>query len=116
MIFVGMEHNFDKRDPSIADPLLTPYDFSSMMHYGERAFGIDNKITIRTIDPSKQNLIGQRNGFSDLDIKELQIMYGDICKGSDDLIDIFCILRFRMMSRVRHNRALWMEATHVLFE
>ena len=32
----------------------------SIMHYGARDFGINGQITIRTLDPTKQNVIGKQ--------------------------------------------------------
>merc|ERR1711964_702034 len=57
--------------------LGTPYDFRSMMHYGATAFG-RGRMTIQTVDPQKQGQIGQRGGFSDIDIKQINLMY---CSG-----------------------------------
>merc|ERR1719427_614777 len=59
----------------MVDSLGTPYDYSSMMHYGSTAFGIGGRMTIQTKDPSKQNLIGNRKGFSQIDIQQLKLMY-----------------------------------------
>ena len=58
-----------------------PYDFGSVMYYDDQAFGIADSngvkaITIETLDPSKQNLIGQEEGLSELDIKLVKEMYG----------------------------------------
>lgn len=73
-----MKFNFNKFTTSTIDSLGTPYDFQSMMHYGATAFGRGRQ-TIQTIDPSKQRLIGQRNGFSQIDIKQLGLMYDKVC-------------------------------------
>ena len=46
------------------------------MHYSKSAFAISSgSITIRTLDATKQNVIGQRNGMSATDIKELHDVY-----------------------------------------
>jgi len=73
-----MRYNFNKFTTSTIDSLGTPYDFQSMMHYGSTAFG-RGRMTIQTIDPSKQRLIGQRNGFSQIDIQQLGLMYNKVC-------------------------------------
>ena len=51
-----------------------PYDFLSVMHYGRTAFG-SGRITIQTIDPKNQYKIGQRGGFSDMDILQMNLLY-----------------------------------------
>jgi len=75
----SMQYNFKKSPSKRIDSLNTPYDYQSMMHYGSKAFG-GGRMTIQTIDPSKQRLIGQRKGFSRIDIIQLNRMYK--CKGS----------------------------------
>lgn len=74
-IMRGMGFNFNKMTTRDIDSLGTPYDFGSMMHYGSTAFGIGNRMTIQTVDPRNQRLIGNRNGFSPIDIKQLKLMY-----------------------------------------
>ncbi|WP_411025243.1 M12 family metallopeptidase, partial [Salmonella sp. s54836] len=44
------------------------------MHYGQTAFG-GGRMTIQAIDPNNQRLIGQRSGFSEIDIKQINLMY-----------------------------------------
>ena len=77
ILILGVRSNFDKY-PSLIDSLGTPYDYFSMMHYGENAFG-GNQRTMKTKDPSKQKVIGTANGFSAMDIKQINLMYN--CKG-----------------------------------
>lgn len=65
--------------------LKTTYDYRSMMHYDQTAFGCDDnwrncKMTIRTKDPGMQTVIGRSNGFSQGDIKQINLMYN--CKGT----------------------------------
>uniref|UniRef100_A0A4W6F5Y5 Metalloendopeptidase n=1 Tax=Lates calcarifer TaxID=8187 RepID=A0A4W6F5Y5_LATCA len=68
---VYFAYNFDKKD---TDNLNTPYDYSSVMHYGKTAFGINGLETITPIpDPSAP--IGQRNGLSDIDILRINRLY-----------------------------------------
>lgn len=69
-----MRYNFNKHSIHTIDSLGTPYDFGSMMHYGSTVFG-NGYQTIKTIDPDKQRLIGQRVGFSKIDIEQIKRMY-----------------------------------------
>ena len=48
------------------------------MHYGKTAFG-SGRLTIKTKNPSMQNVIGNRSGFSQTDIRQINLMY---CNGS----------------------------------
>ena len=69
-----MEHNFRKQSASNIDSMNVPYDYESVMHYGKTAFGY-GKITIQTKDASKQNVIGNRRGFSNYDIQQMNLLY-----------------------------------------
>ena len=69
-----MQFNFNKHSTRTIDSLGTPYDFRSMMHYGSTAFG-GGRRTIEAIDSKNQRLIGQRGGFSEIDIKQINLMY-----------------------------------------
>ncbi|XP_065648147.1 low choriolytic enzyme isoform X2 [Hydra vulgaris] len=69
-----MRFNFDKFDRNRINSLGFPYDYESMMHYDQTAFG-SGRVTIRTKDPSKQNLIGNRQGFSEIDKQQINAMY-----------------------------------------
>nr|BAE97358.1 hatching enzyme [Plecoglossus altivelis altivelis] len=66
--------NFDKQDTNNLD---TPYDYSSVMHYGRRAFaqGKDSIIPI----PDASVPIGQRQGMSRIDIQRINKLYE--CRG-----------------------------------
>ncbi|XP_065648141.1 zinc metalloproteinase nas-4 isoform X2 [Hydra vulgaris] len=70
-------YNFDKY-PSLVDSLGTPYDYYSIMHYGENAFGGGQR-TMTTKDPTMQKVIGTAKGFSAIDIKQINLMYS--CPG-----------------------------------
>ncbi|CAH1790161.1 unnamed protein product [Owenia fusiformis] len=72
----GMEHNFQKMSSSQAKNILS-YDYGSIMHYGPTAFTKNGQ---RTIVPRQSGVtIGQRRGFSNLDIQKINILYN--CKG-----------------------------------
>ena len=77
-----MDYNFKKQSASNIDSMNVPYDYESVMHYGKTAFG-SGKITIETKDKSKQDVIGNRRGFSQLDIKQMHLLYK--CSGSNRL-------------------------------
>ena len=56
------------------DHLGTPYDYGSVLHYGNNAFAKDrSKPTI--ITPHGEE-IGQREKLSDMDAERVQIFYG----------------------------------------
>ncbi|XP_047127982.1 low choriolytic enzyme [Hydra vulgaris] len=74
----NMRYNFDKFDRNTINSLGFPYDYHSMMHYDETAFG-NGRVTITTKDPSKQKIIGRAQGFSTMDIQQINAMYN--CKG-----------------------------------
>lgn len=56
-----------------------PYDYGSIMHYSAYAFAIDR--SKKTIEPLQSGVtIGQRSHLSDIDIKEIQLLYECIPK------------------------------------
>ncbi|KAL2077089.1 hypothetical protein ACEWY4_026593 [Coilia grayii] len=66
-------HNFQKQ---ITNNLDTPYDYSSVMHYGRYAFTTQyGKETITPIPDSRVE-IGQRMGLSRTDIQRINKLYG----------------------------------------
>ncbi|XP_059150003.1 protein SpAN-like isoform X2 [Physella acuta] len=65
------QRNFDKYDDNIINTYGIEYDYTSIMHYGADGFNA----SITTLDPSYQNKIGQREGFSFKDIKLANVMY-----------------------------------------
>lgn len=75
---IGTEFNFKIADSGRIDSLGTSYDYLSIMHYSKNAFGYGRATTIITKDPAFQDKIGQRGGFSDIDIKQINLMY---CQG-----------------------------------
>lgn len=66
--------NFDKYDSSQVTDFGLPYDYQSVMHYSRKAFSKNGKDTIEPLQPGKQ--IGQRRGFSDIDLKKVNALYG----------------------------------------
>ncbi|PIO76054.1 astacin [Teladorsagia circumcincta] len=64
---------FDKYSLSMVNHLETEYDYGSVMHYAPTAFSKNGK---PTIEPRKKGVeIGQRLGFSDLDLYKINKLY-----------------------------------------
>ncbi|XP_068208442.1 mucin-3A-like [Palaemon carinicauda] len=53
-----------------------PYDYSSIMHNHERVFTLNGHITIATLNPLYQGLLGQLTGLSHMDKLLANKMYG----------------------------------------
>lgn len=70
-------HNYWKKPNSQVKELGLPYDYKSIMHYGQYAFSKDhgNLKTIVTKDPAFQDVIGKAESLSFLDIRTLALMY-----------------------------------------
>ena len=64
-------HNFDQHINDGDDH--GPYDYDSIMHYGQTAFSRNGQPTITTISSGRQ--IGQRNGLSDGDVATIRLLY-----------------------------------------
>ena len=68
------DYNFNKYSHHDIDLLKIPYDFDSIMHYGRKSFSKNGKDTIRAIlEPNRP--LGQREGFTDLDVHEINALY-----------------------------------------
>jgi len=76
----GRRGEFDYKSGA-KDELWTPYDYYSIMHYGPYAFSKNGDITIETKDPNMQSVIGQQSFLSELDKKQIKLMYDDTCSG-----------------------------------
>ncbi len=68
------KHNFEQRITDGDD--IGEYDCASIMHYGSRAFSINNAPTIRPKD--SDCVIGQRQGLSQNDIATINYLYPKI--------------------------------------
>ena len=69
----NMAYNFYKQNSNNLD---TPYDYSSIMHYGKTAFSIWPGQDSITPIPNTNVQIGQRRGLSDIDILRINRLYG----------------------------------------
>ncbi|KAB0801577.1 hypothetical protein PPYR_03763 [Photinus pyralis] len=69
-----MMHNFEKDDPEYVTDFGQPYDYCSITHYDERAFGINNSITM-TPKCDVTCEMGFVEELSPIDINKLNIMY-----------------------------------------
>jgi len=81
-VWVRLDHmdeakqsNSIKKDPRWVDDYGVPYDYSSIMHYGQTAFTMDGEPTMITRDPSWQFRIGSAKELSFGDIKTVNLMY-----------------------------------------
>ncbi|XP_055355922.1 astacin-like metalloprotease toxin 1 [Paramacrobiotus metropolitanus] len=69
-------HNFVIHGLNEATVSDTPYDLNSIMHYGRYAFAKQKNVwSIRPLPPNRYEDIGQRDGFSELDIQEMNALY-----------------------------------------
>ncbi|XP_053720411.1 high choriolytic enzyme 1-like [Synchiropus splendidus] len=68
-----MAYNFYKQT---TNNLNTPYDYTSIMHYGRTAFSIQYGRDSITPIPDPNVQIGQRQGLSYWDIRRINLLYG----------------------------------------
>nr|XP_027225497.1 blastula protease 10-like [Penaeus vannamei] len=108
----GRENNFAKKSDSLVDSQGIPYDYSSDMHYSgfdtwvdfllhesdgnltmysnqepftPQGFSKNGRLTIATVDPRNQELIGRRDGLShrDTHLANLIQVEAGVCMDSD---------------------------------
>nr|XP_053630348.1 zinc metalloproteinase nas-4-like [Cherax quadricarinatus] len=73
-IITGLEYNFEKKSNTVSQDLGLAYDYGSVMHYG--AFDFAKSYSSPTIVPRQDGVnIGQRSGFSQVDVKGLNLLY-----------------------------------------
>lgn len=69
-------YNFEKKSPNVVETFDIPYDYQSIMHYGSNYWAVNpDENTIETLDPTKQGLIGNRDGVTESDILLIKRMY-----------------------------------------
>ncbi|KAM4744203.1 high choriolytic enzyme 1-like [Anableps anableps] len=71
-IIPNSANNFNKHD---TNNLNTPYDYSSIMHYGRDAFAVAYGRETITLIPNPNVQIGQRHGLSCWDITRVNLLY-----------------------------------------
>jgi len=75
----GLLYNFQMKTEKETNTYGVPYNYLSVMHYAKTAFGKGGALTIETLDPWFQDLIGNRdngNSGSDLDYEKVRKIYG----------------------------------------
>lgn len=89
----GMERNFISYSHETTDSLNEPYDYSSIMHYNNKAFTSNGRDTMQSkINPLLR--FGKRNGFSTVDIRQLAKLYScpKLKKPSGNNYCRYCVL------------------------
>uniref|UniRef100_A0A670Z9S1 Metalloendopeptidase n=1 Tax=Pseudonaja textilis TaxID=8673 RepID=A0A670Z9S1_PSETE len=82
----GQAYNFEKYNESLISDLNTPYDYESVMHYGPYSFSKNKSVrTITTKIPEFNNVIGQSQDMSKIDVERLNRMYH--CASSLTILD-----------------------------
>uniref|UniRef100_A0A8D2L7K3 Metalloendopeptidase n=1 Tax=Varanus komodoensis TaxID=61221 RepID=A0A8D2L7K3_VARKO len=85
-IIDGQAYNFNKYDDDFITDLNTPYDYESVMHYGPYSFNKNSSIpSITTKIPEFNDVIGQSQDLSKIDLERLNRMYN--CASSLTLLD-----------------------------
>ncbi|GBP12081.1 Zinc metalloproteinase nas-13 [Eumeta japonica] len=78
----GTEHNFAKYNNDTVTDFGVPYDYGSVMHYGDKAFSKNGN---KTIEALQENVtIGQRDDLSESDILKLNRMYCESSAGGHE--------------------------------
>ncbi|XP_030641229.1 meprin A subunit beta-like [Chanos chanos] len=112
-IETGREHSFNKYSEHQITTQGTPYDYTSVMHYGKDYFTNGNGPTIITKFPEFQDVIGQRLDMSFYDVVELNKLYK--CNASTSFLDhcSFDNESLCEMSVCSHSSLGWERVTNV---
>ncbi|XP_076026986.1 meprin A subunit alpha [Genypterus blacodes] len=106
----GMEHNFKKYEDDFITDLNTPYDYESIMHYRPKSFNKNESVpTITATIPYFNEIIGQRQDFSAVDITRLNRMYD--CANTHTLLDqcSFELINICGMIQNEEDHADWIQ-------
>ncbi|XP_033726937.1 blastula protease 10-like isoform X2 [Pecten maximus] len=71
----GKDRDFIAESRNILNTLGAPYDYGSVMHYGATTFSKNGNPTLKALFDDKGTM-GQRNGFSAVDIWKINKLYG----------------------------------------
>ncbi|KFD49764.1 hypothetical protein M514_09359 [Trichuris suis] len=74
-IIRGTESEFEKYSSSEVDNNGFSYDYGSIMHYDNLAFSRNGRPTIEAKQKPKEGVMGQRDGFSSLDMQKINKLY-----------------------------------------
>ena len=81
----GYGNNFQKHSTSTIDSLKVPYDFNSIMHYGEYDFS--KNPNLKTMSSKQPGIpLGKSSELSPLDILQNQLLYGDLCSKLKNIV------------------------------
>jgi hypothetical protein len=100
----GKGRQFDAQQSSVYDAVqkCRGYDYGSIMHYNKKAFSKNGENTITTLDSSKQDVIGYRDGLSTQDATEIEEYYFGspkcLCWGSGTTCDSLTTCKNRCCS------------------
>ncbi|XP_060084982.1 uncharacterized protein LOC132564343 [Ylistrum balloti] len=74
-IMDGKDRDFVAESRNILNTLDSPYDYGSVMHYGATTFSKNGNPTLKALFDDKGTM-GQRDGFSAVDIWKINKLYG----------------------------------------
>ena len=84
LIITGQFYNFEKYGHGKLDRMNLDYDFSSIMHYGRKAFSKNQKPTIVNVRDPNMLLGSQNEQYSVQDLIEINALYD--CESSPGMV------------------------------